>query len=103
MSTIAQRAQAVPPLPGDVTGKTPVGRLIGAVKAYPMGNREYLALRGVDLTLYAGEFTAIVGPAGSGKLTVLNMIIGIDRPTRGQEIMWGLLFHLLSVNELAHW
>src|SRR5438874_4743574 len=103
MSTIAQRAQAVPPLPGDVTGKTPVGRLIGVVKAYPMGNREYLALRGVDLTLYAGEFTAIVGPSGSGKSTVLNMVTGIDRPTQGQVVMGRMPLHLLSENELAQW
>ena len=44
MSTTAQRGQSIPPLPGDLPGKTPVGRLIGVVKAYPMGNREYLAL-----------------------------------------------------------
>src|SRR5438445_1504744 len=100
MRIIAQRAQSVSPLPGDLTGKTAGGRLIGVVKAYPMGNREYLALRGVDLTLYAGEFTAIVGPSGSGKSTVLNMITGIDRPTRGQVIMGGMPLHLLSENEL---
>ena len=40
-------------------GKVPVGKLVNVVKAYPMGNREYIALRGVNLTLYAGEFTAI--------------------------------------------
>src|SRR5947208_2286792 len=87
MSTTAQRPQPIPPLPGDVPGKTPVGRLVAVVKAYPMGHREYLALRGVDLTLYASEFTAIVGPSGSGKSTVLNMITGIDRPTQGQVVM----------------
>jgi putative ABC transport system ATP-binding protein len=103
MSTTAQRAQPVPPLPGDVPGKTPVGRLIGVVKAYPMGHRKYLALRGVDLTLYASEFTAIVGPSGSGKSTVLNMITGIDRPTQGQVVMGRMPLHLLSENELAQW
>src|SRR2546422_5720840 len=103
MSTTAQRPQPIPPLPGDVPGKTPVGRLIGVVKAYPMGNREYVALRGVDLTLYAGEFTAIVGPSGSGKSTILNMIAGIDRPTRVQVLMGGMPLHLLSENELAQW
>lgn len=72
-------------------------------KAYPMGNRQFLALREVDLTLYAGEFTAIVGPSGSGKSTILNMITGIDRPTRGQVLMAGMPLHLMSENELAKW
>ncbi len=83
--------------------KKPVGWLAGVVKAYPMGNRQYIALRGVDLALYAGEFTAIVGPSGSGKSTILNMITGIDRPTQGQVVMGGVPIHLMSENELARW
>src|SRR6476646_10398568 len=84
-------------------GKVPVGKLVNVVKAYPMGNREYIALRGVNLTLYAGEFTAIVGPSGSGKSTILNMITGIDRPSKGQVLMAGVPVHLLNENELAQW
>ena len=98
-----ERNGPVPPAPGERPGKAAVGRLAGVVKAYPMGNRQYVALRGVDLTLYAGEFTAIVGPSGSGKSTILNMITGIDRPTRGQVIMAGMPLHLMSENELAQW
>src|SRR4029077_3933548 len=93
----------VPPAPGDLPGKSPVGRLVGGVKAYPMGNRHFLALRDVDLTLYRGEFTAIVGPSGSGKSTILNMITGIDRPTKGQVFMAGHALHLMTENELAQW
>jgi putative ABC transport system ATP-binding protein len=83
--------------------KIGVGRLSGVVKAYPMGNRQYIALRGVSLTLYAGEFTAVVGPSGSGKSTILNMITGIDRPTTGEVVMAGMPLHLMSENELARW
>ncbi len=90
-------------VPAGEAGRTPIGRLIGVVKAYPMGNRQYVALRGVSLDLYAGEFTAIVGPSGSGKSTILNMITGIDRPTRGQVIMAGMPLHLMSEDELARW
>jgi len=93
----------MPSMPGDVPGKMPVGRLVGVVKAYPMGHREYVALRGVNLTLYAGEFTAIVGPSGSGKSTILNMITGIDRPTQGQVLMGDMPLHLMTENELAQW
>ncbi|MFL5733563.1 MAG: ABC transporter ATP-binding protein [Chloroflexia bacterium] len=96
-------APSIPPAPGDAPGKTPVGRLVAVVKAYPMGHRQYLALRGVDLTLYAGEFTAIVGPSGSGKSTILNMVTGIDKPTSGQVLMSGAPVHLMSENDLAQW
>ena len=83
--------------------KVVVGRLVNVVKAYPMGHREYVALRGVNLALHAGEFTAIVGPSGSGKSTILNMITGIDRPSRGEVIMAGMPLHLMNENELARW
>jgi putative ABC transport system ATP-binding protein len=101
MSAILQRGASAPSAP--VPGKTPVGSLTNVVKAYPMGHREYVALRGVDLTLYAGQFTAIVGPSGSGKSTILNMITGIDRPTSGQVIMAGAPLNRMSENELAQW
>ncbi|MEO5952045.1 MAG: ABC transporter ATP-binding protein [Chloroflexia bacterium] len=103
MAALAQTNGSIPSMPGDQPGKIPVGRLVNVVKAYPMGNREYIALRGVNLTLYAGEFTAIVGPSGSGKSTILNMVTGIDRPTQGQVLMAGRPLHLMNENELAQW
>src|SRR5438876_7886963 len=103
MSTTQPGTDSVPSIPGDLRGRSPVVRLVGVVKAYPMGNRQYLALRGVDLTLYAGEFTAIVGPSGSGKSTILNMITGIDRPTLGEVVMAGVDLGHMSENELAQW
>jgi putative ABC transport system ATP-binding protein len=103
MSATLPGSQLIPSMPGDLPGKTPVGRLVGVVKAYPMGHRQYLALRGVNLTLYAGEFTAIVGPSGSGKSTILNMVTGIDRPTRGQVLMAGAPVHMMTENQLAQW
>ena len=98
-----ERAEITASATNGRVSKRPVGRLKDVVKAYPMGNRHYVALRGVNLSLYAGEFTAIVGPSGSGKSTILNMITGIDRPSKGEVLMAGMPLHKMNENELAQW
>jgi putative ABC transport system ATP-binding protein len=47
------------------------------------------AVKAVDLTITAGEFTAIVGPSGSGKTTFLNVISGLDQATSGRVLLDG--------------
>ena len=55
-------------------------------KVYVMGDQEVHALRGVSLDIHAGEFVAIMGPSGSGKSSLMNLIGALDRPTGGE--MW---------------
>jgi ABC-type lipoprotein export system ATPase subunit len=57
-------------------------------KLYGNGN-VVRALDGVNLTVYQGEFIAIIGPSGSGKSTLLNMIGALDKPTQGEVMING--------------
>jgi putative ABC transport system ATP-binding protein len=58
-------------------------RADGVRKAYGSGDAAVIALDGVDVSLDAGKFTAIMGPSGSGKSTLLHVLAGLDRPDSG--------------------
>jgi len=81
----------------------PLIQLSGVEKVYHSGRLEYRALRGIDLSLHGGELAAIVGPSGSGKSTVLNMITGIDRPTKGTVTVGGERLDEMNEEQLAVW
>jgi putative ABC transport system ATP-binding protein len=55
-------------------------------KTYRRGVEDVRALRGVDLTIDAGEMMAIVGPSGAGKTTLLHILGCLDQPTKGEVI-----------------
>lgn len=64
--------------------RKPVIELRGIVKKFYIGTpNELTVLKGIDLTVYEGEFVAIVGASGSGKSTMMNIIGALDRPTGG--------------------
>ena len=70
-------------------------------REYAMGSTVVHALRGVDLTVHAGEFLALMGASGSGKSTLLNMIGLLDRPTAGQYRLEDLEVFSLGRDDLA--
>lgn len=76
-------------------------RAEGLVKIYRTDAVETLALRGVDLSIHKGEFTAVAGPSGSGKSTLLHLLGGLDRPTSGEVFLEGKALSKLHPEELA--
>jgi putative ABC transport system ATP-binding protein len=79
---------------------TPLIELRSVVKEYP-GDPPVAAVRGVDLTIDAGELVALAGPSGSGKSTILHLIGTLDRPTRGEVVVDGYSVAELSDRELS--
>ncbi|MFD0705140.1 ABC transporter ATP-binding protein [Alloscardovia venturai] len=61
----------------------PIVELDGVSKTYGHGDTRVRALKNINVSLYKGQFTSIMGPSGSGKSTMLHVIAGLDNPTRG--------------------
>ncbi|CRQ93610.1 ABC transporter ATP-binding protein [Streptococcus equi] len=76
-------------------------QLKSIVKSYQNGDQELQVLKGVDLTVYEGEFVAIMGPSGSGKSTLMNIIGLLDRPTSGDYRLNGTQVEILNDRKLA--
>ncbi|MFN8444466.1 MAG: ABC transporter ATP-binding protein [Caldilineaceae bacterium] len=70
-------------------------------KCYQMGETTVQALRGVSLTIHAGEYVAIIGSSGSGKSTLMNMIGLLDRPSDGSYQLLGIEVSQMSKSQLA--
>jgi putative ABC transport system ATP-binding protein len=76
-------------------------QLQGVTKTYKQGLRTVNALRGVTLTIEAGEFVSIMGPSGSGKSTLMHMLGALDTPTAGEVWFQGRGLHTLADSDLA--
>jgi putative ABC transport system ATP-binding protein len=75
--------------------------LRGIGRTYKRDGGDVHALLDVSLTIGAGEYVAIVGPSGSGKSSLMNIIGLLDRPDRGEYLLAGTPTHERSPDELA--
>ncbi|MDB5082087.1 MAG: hypothetical protein JWP00_4011 [Chloroflexi bacterium] len=73
----------------------------GLVKELPMGRDKLAILKGVNMSVQAGEIIAIVGPSGSGKTTLLGLIGGLDTPTSGSIVLAGQEISKMGEDKLA--
>jgi putative ABC transport system ATP-binding protein len=77
--------------------------LRGVTKTYATAAGSFTALDAVSLSLPPGELTAVVGKSGSGKSTLVNLIAGLDRPTRGELTVGAVSLQALDESQLAGW
>lgn len=84
-----------------MTGK-PLLQLSDIRRSFDSGGEPLEVLKGIDLTIHAGEMIAIVGASGSGKSTLMNIIGCLDKPTKGQYLVGGRDVSTMSPDELAH-
>jgi len=83
------------------TSATPLIALSGVTKVYGKGQAAMHALRGIDITIEAGEFVAMMGPSGSGKSTCMNILGCLDTPSAGDYLFQGINVNNLSRNQRA--
>ena len=86
----------------DLVSTGVVIRTTELTKTYQMGAEEVHALCGINVEIKKGEYVAIMGPSGSGKATLMNLIGCLDSPTAGRYWLAGRLVSELDDDELAY-
>jgi len=83
------------------TTTTVVAQTVDLTKVYGAGDTAVRALDGVDVTIEAGRYTAVMGPSGSGKSTLMHCLAGLDAASSGQVFVDGVELGGLSDRELT--
>ena len=87
--------------PGLDSKTLPAIRTENVCRHYVMGESQIRAVDGISIEILAGEFVALLGTSGSGKLSLLNLIAGLDRPSSGAVLVEGKNLASLSREQLA--
>jgi len=66
-----------------------------------MGDEKVIALDTVNLEIFKGEVVCLLGVSGSGKSTFLNMMAGLEKPTKGEVLIGGVAVHTLSEEQVT--
>ncbi len=82
---------------------TPIIQLKDVSKYYTQLGNQQIVLDNINLEVFTGEFMAIIGESGNGKSTLLNLLTGIDSPTRGEIVVGGALLHQMKPEQLSLW
>lgn len=73
----------------NATDTRPLLELVGIEKNYTFGETVVRALAGVDISIKPGEFVGVIGRSGSGKSSLLNVLGGLDQPSKGEILVNG--------------
>lgn len=79
----------------------PLIRVKNVRKIYRMGEERVMALDDISLDIYKGEIVCFLGTSGSGKSTFLNMVAGLEKPTRGEIYIGGIPIHKLNEEQIT--
>jgi putative ABC transport system ATP-binding protein len=95
--------QGIKLIGNNLASQPPLISMMGVGKEYRSGAGPIIALRDVNLNIATGEFVAVIGKSGSGKTTLINLLTGIDSPTRGSIKIGPTPVHELNQEQLARW